>query len=93
VNGLTPADRAALATADVAVISVKGRQAMAGLSAELQALQKARKPVFAVGAIDDSLRELGVRDDKPYQAYHAEGGVENIGNLLRYILRNSFGSQ
>jgi cobaltochelatase CobN len=93
VNGLTPADRAALATADVAVISVKGRQAMAGLTAELQALQKARKPVFAVGAIDDSLRELGVRDDKSIQAYHAEGGVENIGNLLRYILRNSFGSQ
>jgi cobaltochelatase CobN len=93
VNGLTPADRAALATADVAVISVKGRQGMAGLTAELQALQKARKPVFAVGAIDDSLRELGVRDDKSIQAYHAEGGVENIGNLLRYILRNSFGSQ
>ncbi|WP_373988294.1 cobaltochelatase subunit CobN [Duganella sp. BuS-21] len=92
VNGLTPADRAALAAADVAVVSVKGRQAMAGLTAELQALQKARKQVFAVGAIDDSLRELGVRDDKTIQAYHAEGGVENIGNLLRYILRNSFGS-
>jgi cobaltochelatase CobN len=92
VNGLTPADRAALAAADVAVVSVKGRQAMAGLTAELQALQKARKQVFAVGAIDDSLRELGVRDDKAIQAYHAEGGVENIGNLLRYILRNSFGS-
>jgi cobaltochelatase CobN len=93
VNGLTPADRNALASADVAVISVKGRQAMAGLTAELQALQKARKPVFAVGAIDDSLRELGVRDDKTIQAYHAEGGVENIGNMLRYILRTSFGSQ
>lgn len=93
VNGLTPADRTALASADVAVISVKGRQAMAGLTTELQALQKARKPVFAVGAIDDSLRELGVRDDKTIQAYHAEGGLENIGNLLRYILRNSFGSQ
>ncbi|MHA4867115.1 cobaltochelatase subunit CobN [Duganella sp. PWIR1] len=92
VNGLTPADRAALAAADVAVVSVKGRQAMAGLTVELQALQKARKQVFAVGAIDDSLRELGVRDDKAIQAYHAEGGVENIGNLLRYILRNSFGS-
>lgn len=92
VNGLTPADRTALASADVAVINVKGRQAMAGLTAELQALQKARKPVFAVGAIDDSLRELGMRDDKTIQAYHAEGGVENIGNMLRYILRNSFGS-
>ncbi|WP_343733197.1 cobaltochelatase subunit CobN [Duganella sp.] len=92
VNGLTPADRSALASADVAVINVKGRQAMAGLTAELQALQKARKPVFAVGAIDDSLRELGVRDDKTIQAYHAEGGVENIGNMLRYILRSSFGS-
>lgn len=92
VNGLTPADRSALATADVAVVSVKGRQAMAGLTTELQQLQRARKQVFAVGAIDDSLRELGVRDDRTIQAYHAEGGVENIGNLLRYILRNSFGS-
>jgi cobaltochelatase CobN len=93
VNGLTPADRAALAGADVAVVNVKGRQAMAGLTAELQTLQKARKPVFAVGALDDSLRDLGVRDDKTIQSYHAEGGVENIGNMLRYILRGQFGSK
>jgi cobaltochelatase CobN len=93
VNSLTQADRSALASADVAVVNVKGRQSMLGLLAELQAMQKAHKPVFAVGALDDSLRELGVRDDKTIQAYHAEGGVENIGNLLRYILRNNFGSK
>jgi cobaltochelatase CobN len=93
VNGLTPADRSALASADVAVINVKGRQAMAGLTTELETLQKARKPVFAVGALDDSLRALGVRDDKTIQSYQAEGGVENIGNLLRYILRGQFGSK
>lgn len=93
VNGLTPADRNALASSDVAVINVKGRQAMVVLNAELETLQKARKPVYAVGALDDSLRELGVRDDKAIQAYHAEGGVENIGNLLRYILKNNFGSR
>ncbi|SHM39164.1 cobaltochelatase CobN subunit [Duganella sacchari] len=93
VNSLTPADRSALATADVAVINVKGRQAIAGLSGELQALQKARKPVYAVGgALDDSLRELGVRDDKHIQSYQSEGGVENVGNMLRYILRSDFGS-
>jgi cobaltochelatase CobN len=93
-NGMTPSDRGALASADVVVINAKGRQAMAGLTAELQTLQKARHPVFAVGgAIDDSLRELGVRDDKTIQSYHSEGGVENMGNLLRYILRNSFGSK
>lgn len=93
VNGMTPADRAALSGADVAVINVKGRQAMTGLGAELQALQKARRPVFAVGALDDSLRELGVRDDPAIQAYNREGGVENMGNLLRYILRQNFGSR
>jgi cobaltochelatase CobN len=93
-NGMTPADRAALTGADVVVINAKGRQAMTGLSAELLALQKARRPVFAVGgAIDDSLREQGVRDDKTIQSYHSEGGVENMGNLLRYILRNHFGSK
>jgi cobaltochelatase CobN len=93
-NGMTPADRSALASADVAIVNAKGRQAMTGLTTELQALQKARKPVFAVGgAIDDALRELGVRDDKTIQSYHREGGVENMGSLLRYILRNSFGSQ
>jgi cobaltochelatase CobN len=93
-NGMTPADRAALSGADVAVINVKGRQAMQGLTAELQALQKARRTVYAVGgAIDDNLRELGVRDDKAVQSYHSEGGVENMGNLLRYILRNSFGGK
>jgi cobaltochelatase CobN len=93
-NGMTPADRAALTGADVVVINAKGRQAMTGLSTELLALQKARRPVFAVGgAIDDSLREQGVRDDKTIQSYHSEGGVENMGNLLRYILRNHFGSK
>jgi cobaltochelatase CobN len=93
VNGMTPADRAALSGADVAVINVKGRQAMTGLGAELLELQKARRPVFAVGALDDSLRELGGRDDPAIQAYNREGGVENMGNLLRYILRNHFGSR
>jgi cobaltochelatase CobN len=93
-NGMTPADRDALASADVAIVNAKGRQAMTGLTTELQALQKARKPVFAVGgAIDDALRELGVRDDNTIQSYHREGGVENMGNLLRYILRTSFGSK
>ncbi len=93
-NGMTPADRAALTGADVVVVNARGRQAMAGLSAELLALQKARRPVFAVGgAIDDSLRELGVRDDKTIQSYHSAGGVENMGNLLRYILHKHFDSK
>ncbi|MGV7209246.1 cobaltochelatase subunit CobN [Oxalobacteraceae bacterium A2-2] len=92
VNGLSPADRAALTGADVAVINAKGRQAMTGIAAELLALRKAKRPVFAVGgAIDDSLLEQGVRDEPQIQAYAREGGIENMGNLLRYLLRNSLG--
>ncbi|NRR29495.1 cobaltochelatase subunit CobN [Oxalobacteraceae bacterium] len=93
-NGMTPADRAALASADVALVNAKGRQAMQAIVPELQTLQRARRPVFAVGgAIDDGLRELGLRDDKTIQSYHREGGVENMGNLLRHVLRNSFGAK
>ena len=29
-------------------------------------------------------REQGVRDDAAIQSYHREGGVENVGNLLRF---------
>jgi cobaltochelatase CobN len=92
-NGMTQADRNALASADVAIVNAKGRLAMAGLKDELQALRKSRHPVFAVGgAIDDSIREMGVQDDKAIQQYHSEGGIENMGNLLRYILRQHFGA-
>jgi cobaltochelatase CobN len=92
-NGMTPADREALASADVAVVNARGRMAMVGLKEELHALRKASHPVFAVGgAIDDNLREAGVQDDKTIQQYHGEGGIENMGNLLRYILRNHFGA-
>lgn len=92
-NGMTQADRDALAGADVAVVNARGRLAMAALKDELRALRKARHPVFAVGgAIDDTLREQGVQDDKTIQQYHSEGGIENMGNLLRYILRGHFGA-
>jgi cobaltochelatase CobN len=90
-NRISPADRAALATADVAVLNVLGRQLSQSLAEELKQLQQARRPVFAVGgAIDESLRDAGVREDRVVQEYYRAGGAENMANLLRHLLRTHF---
>ena len=93
-SGMTPADRAALSSADVVVLSVLGRQLVQSVTPELQALQRAGRPVFAVhNNVDDALRELGIRDDRVLQDYHRAGGVENMRNLLRYVLHKQFGAR
>lgn len=93
-SGMTAADRAALGRADVAVLNVQGRQMVQSVTPELQALQRAGHPVFAVGgALDEGLRALGMREDKTVQQYHRAGGVDNIGNLLRHLLRAHFGAE
>jgi cobaltochelatase CobN len=92
-NNLTESDRTALGSADVAVVNTLGRQAMQVVVPELQKLQQAGRPVFEVGtARDDKLRTLGLRDDKAVQGYHRAGGVNNMGNLMRYLLRSQFGA-
>jgi cobaltochelatase CobN len=92
-NGMSAADRDALRSADAAVVNVLGRQLAQSIAPELQALQQARRPVFGVGgAVDESLRALGVRDDRAIQDYHRAGGTENIANLLRYLLHQHFGA-
>jgi cobaltochelatase CobN len=93
VNRVTPADRTALATADLVVIDVLGRQSAQPITSELKSLQQARRPVFAVGGtVDDTLRELGVREDGTVRSYHRAGGVDNFANLLRHLLRTHFGA-
>jgi cobaltochelatase CobN len=93
-NGMSAADRAALVAADAVLMDVKSRQQTQALAPELRAMQRQRHAVYAVGgAPDDSLRELGVRDDKAIQDYHRTGGVENMGNLLRYVLKAAFGAK
>lgn len=59
----------------------------------LQMLQRAGRPVLAVGAaLDDEQRGLGLREDAVAQNYHRTGGVENMGSLLRYLLKTRFGA-
>jgi cobaltochelatase CobN len=92
-NSMTPADRAALQSADVVVLNVLGRQLVQAITPELQALRRAGRPVFAVGGtVDEALRELGIREDRVLQDYHRAGGVENMGNLLHYLLHTQFGA-
>ncbi len=92
-NRITPADRATLSKADVVVLNVLGRQSVQSMTAELRALQSARRPVFAVGgAVEEGLHALGVRDEHTVQEYHRAGGVENLENLMRYLLRTQFGA-
>jgi cobaltochelatase CobN len=92
-NNVTESDRTALGNADVAVVNTLGRQAMQTVTRELQKLRQAGRPVFAVGAMNDErLRELGLRDDKAVRDYHRAGGVDNMGNLLRYVLRTQLGA-
>ncbi len=90
-NGMMPADRAALRSADVAVVNVLGQQLVQSITPELQALQQARRPVFAVGStVDEALRALGMREDRALQDYYRAGGVDNMTNLLRYLLHTQF---
>jgi cobaltochelatase CobN len=92
-NNLTEADRAALGSADVAVVNPLGRQVMQSVMPELQKLQQAGRPIFTVGAArDNALRAIGLREDRSVQAYHRAGGVNNMSNLLRYLLRSQFGA-
>lgn len=90
-NGMTPADRAVLSSADAVVLNVLGLQLVQSLTPELQALQRAGRPVFAVGGgVDDTLRALGIRQDRTMQDYYRAGGVENMTNLLRHLLHTQF---
>ncbi|OGB26851.1 MAG: hypothetical protein A3I66_22140 [Burkholderiales bacterium RIFCSPLOWO2_02_FULL_57_36] len=92
-SGMTQADRAALSSADAVLLNVQGRQLVQPITEELQILQRAGRPVYAVGgALDDGLRALGMREDKTMQDYHRAGGVENMSNLLRHLLRIGFGA-
>ena len=69
-NSMSQKDRAALAKADVAVISVVGRQLVQSILPELGNLQRTKRTVIAVGSgVDDDLRELGLRKEKTVQMY------------------------
>ncbi|CAN7347667.1 cobaltochelatase subunit CobN [Pseudoduganella sp. LjRoot289] len=93
-NGMAPADRAALVAADAVLLDVKNSQQTQALAPELKAMQRQRHAVYAVGGVpDDALRELGVREDKAIRDYHRTGGVENMGSLLRYVLKNVFNAK
>jgi cobaltochelatase CobN len=90
-SSLAPGDHAALAAADAAVVSVKSSQLVQAIAPDLQALRRRARPVYAVGApLDDSLRALGLVQDKALQDYHREGGPDNIGALMRHVLRTVF---
>jgi cobaltochelatase CobN len=92
-NAMSPADREALVRADVAVLNVLSRQVTQSLTEELQALQDRGQAVFGLGStVDARLQELGVREDPRMQAYYRAGGVENMVNLIRYLLHTEFSS-
>ncbi len=91
-NSMSQKDRVALAKADVAVISVVGRQLVQRILPELDTLQRNKRTVIAVGSgVDDELRELGLREEKTVQKYYRAGGIENMTNMLRYVLRTQLG--
>ncbi|MBC7859825.1 MAG: cobaltochelatase subunit CobN, partial [Burkholderiaceae bacterium] len=90
-SGMTAEDREALASADVALVNVRSTQLVQGIKPQLQRLQRAGRPVLAVGAtIDDEQRALGITLDAKAQEYYRAGGVENMGGLLRHVLRSRF---
>lgn len=93
-SGMTPADHAALAHADAAVVDVKDSRLLQLVAPDLDALRRRARPVFAVGAKpDDALRAQGLRFDAALYDDQREGGVENMQALLRRMLRASFGAQ
>ena len=92
-SGMTPAERSALGSADVVVLNARAGQLIQSIKPQLQSLQRASHPVLVVGGVlDDEQRALGLREDPLLQKYHAAGGVENMGNLLRHVLRTRFGA-
>ncbi|GGB85097.1 cobaltochelatase subunit CobN [Pseudoduganella buxea] len=92
-SGMTAGDHAALASADVAIVNVKGSQLVQAIAPELETLRRRGATVLAVGATpDDAQRALGFTVDTAVQAYHREGGVENAAGLLRHVLVQSFGA-
>jgi cobaltochelatase CobN len=90
-SGMTPEDREVLASADVALLNVRSTQLVQSIKPQLQRLQRAGHPVLAVGAtVDDEQRALGITLDAKAQEYYRAGGVENMGGLLRHLLRSRF---
>jgi cobaltochelatase CobN len=92
-SGMTQADRSALGSADLLLLNATANQLIQNIKPQLLSLQRAGRPVLAVGgALDDELRALGLREDSVLQSYYRAGGVENMGNMLRYLARTRFGA-
>lgn len=93
-SGMSAADRDTMARADALVINSVARQTVQSVMPELKLLQQRRSRVYAVGgALDDSLKSLGVREDGAIQAYHRAGGIDNLANLIRHLLHQQFGAK
>lgn len=93
-TGMTALDRAALSGADAAVLNVVARQTVQAVVPELNALRERKRRVFGVGAaIEESMQALGVREERAMHDYYKAGGVDNLTNMLRYLLRKEFGGQ
>ncbi len=92
-NGLTAADRRVLREADVVVMNVVARQLVQSVTPELNARRDGARVTFAVGGVvDASMQPLALREERLLQEYYKAGGVDNLTNMLRQVLRTRFGA-